>query len=50
MRVAAKKCSWFKRTDLGQVLGDIVAEALPEMEGTDLRTKLDALAAWAYAP
>lgn len=46
----AKARTWFKRTDLGEALGDKIVEALPVMGGTDLREKLDALAEWAYAP
>lgn len=45
----AKAQGWFKRTDLGEALGNIVADALPQMDGTDLATKLNSLAEWAYA-
>lgn len=47
---AAKKGGWFKRTDLGEILGRIVVDALPRMADTDLATKLKSLADWAYAP
>lgn len=46
---AAKKQGWFKRIDLGEALGAVIADALPGMVGTDLKGKLDALEAWAYA-
>jgi hypothetical protein len=46
----AKSARWFKRTDLGEVLGRIVGDALPRIADTDLATKLDGLADWAYAP
>ncbi|HVF12628.1 MAG TPA: AAA family ATPase [Actinomycetota bacterium] len=46
---AAKKGKWFKRTDLGEVLGGLVVESLPLMESTDLALKLSSLANWAYA-
>jgi hypothetical protein len=46
----AKAKGWFKRTDLGQALGEIVIAALPEIPDSDLATKLNALADWAYAP
>lgn len=45
----AKDKGWFKRTDLGEALGNLIADALPEMGGTDLCAKVDALAEWAYA-
>lgn len=47
--VAAKRQSWFKRIDLGEALGLIIASAMPGMGGSDLKVKLDALEAWAYA-
>jgi ABC-type branched-subunit amino acid transport system ATPase component len=47
--LTAKRNGWFKRTDLGEALGGLVAGALPRMEGTDLAAKLNALANWAYA-
>ncbi|MEX2623974.1 MAG: AAA family ATPase [Acidimicrobiia bacterium] len=46
----AKSARWFKRTDLGEILGRIVVDALPRMPDTDLATKLDGLADWAYDP
>lgn len=45
----AKTQRWFKRTDLGEVLGELVVGALPRMGDTDLAAKLSALADWAYA-
>lgn len=46
---AAKAGGWFKRTDLGELLGRLVADALPRIGGTDLATKLAGLHDWAYA-
>jgi putative ATP-dependent endonuclease of OLD family len=46
----AKKSNWFKRTDLGEALGELIVSALPEIQDTDLAKKLNALADWAYAP
>lgn len=45
---SAKRLGWFKRTDLGEVLGRIVMEALPRMQESDLATRLRALGDWAY--
>ena len=47
---AAKKGGWFKRTDLGEALGELIVSALPENQDSDLAKKLNALADWAYAP
>jgi hypothetical protein len=48
--LASKRQGWFKRTDLGEALGGLLVEALPRMGDTDIATKLNALASWAYAP
>jgi len=47
--LVAKKHGWFKRIDLGEALGAVIADALPGMDGTDLKVTLDALEEWAYA-
>jgi hypothetical protein len=47
---AAKKQGWFKRTDLGETLGQLVVEALPQIPESDLARTLAALGDWAYAP
>jgi hypothetical protein len=39
---------WFKSIELGEKLGHIVAEALPEISETDLAVKLNQLGKWAY--
>lgn len=39
---------WFKSIELGEKLGQIVAEALPEISETDLAVKLNQLGKWAY--
>lgn len=44
-----KKNPWFKRIDLGEELGAIVARALPLISESDLAKKLAEVAAWAYA-
>lgn len=46
--LAAKRSRWFKRTDMGEALGQLVVAALPSIEATDLAQKLGALADWAY--
>jgi len=46
---AGKNAGWFKRVDLGEVVGGIVADCWDRLEGTDLRTKLDEICAWVYA-
>jgi hypothetical protein len=46
---ANKGNSWFKRTDLGELLGSAVVVSLAEIQSTDLGTKLAALEDWAYA-
>jgi putative ATP-dependent endonuclease of the OLD family len=46
---AAKIQRWFKRTDLGEALGDLVAAAMPQMAGTDVAAKVSALGDWMYA-
>ncbi|MGI8792653.1 MAG: ATP-dependent nuclease [Acidimicrobiales bacterium] len=45
---AASKNSWFKRVDIGEAVGEIVARAWDALDGTDLRTKLEAVEAWVY--
>lgn len=39
---------WFKSIEHGEKLGRIVAEALPEINQTDLAVKLNQLGKWAY--
>lgn len=46
---AAHSKSWFKRTDLGELLGDVVATDLINVTGTDLHTKLTQLKDWVCA-
>lgn len=54
LRQAIAKCStikgreWFKRIDLGEALGEIVADALPEIPGTDLQSKIQTLETWIH--
>ncbi len=40
--------AWFKTIEQGQKLGQIVAQALPEIVQTDLAMKLSQLGTWAY--
>ncbi|MGQ0679829.1 MAG: hypothetical protein ACT4OM_09280 [Actinomycetota bacterium] len=46
----AKIQKWFKRTDLAEALGELVAAALPAIPASGLSRTLTALADWAYAP
>ena len=43
----AKEKGWFKRIDLGEDLGNIMAEHMEGLAGTDLRSKLEVLRQWA---
>ena len=45
---AASEHSWFKRVDLGEAVGQVVARAWDELDGTDLRAKLEAIEGWVY--
>lgn len=48
---AAKRDSnrWFKQVELGQKLGRIIGEAIPQIEQSDLAAKLKELELWVYA-
>lgn len=45
---AAHKGEWFKRIDLGEALGLLVAEALPHISGSNLAQTITGLQTWAY--
>lgn len=42
--------SWFKRIDLGELLGVLVLRALPTIPETDLAAKLATIERWVHAP
>lgn len=44
--LAAKDGDWFKRADIGEQVGGIVATYLPTISTTDLAVKVSALRAW----
>jgi putative ATP-dependent endonuclease of the OLD family len=45
---AAKEKEWFKRIDIAEELGKMIARALPGIHSSDLSQKLKQVAAWAY--
>lgn len=45
---AAKEKEWFKRIDVAEELGEIIARTLPTIQASDLSQKLTQLAGWAY--
>jgi len=45
---AAHKGEWFKRIDLGQALGLLVAEALPHIPESNLAITIAALQTWVH--
>ena len=46
---AAKRDKWFKMVDVGQMLGEIIGEAIPQIGQSDLPRKLKDLEIWIYA-
>lgn len=46
---ASKNNSWFKTLDLGEDLGKLAVNALPDIPTTDLAKKLQQIESWAYA-
>ena len=47
-KVASSKNAWFKRTDLAEGIGDIVANSLQQIPATDLAIKLQQIHQWVY--
>ncbi len=45
----SKNNAWFKTFELGEELGKLAVNVLPDIPGTDLAKKIEQIESWAYA-